>query len=62
MISNNFDFFESSKLFLTNMVTLLMMSAKVATLRLLKTGILRKEVMTPFLLSMTPTAKFYRVT
>ena len=44
------------------MVTLLMMSAKVATLRLLKTGILKKEVMTPFLLSMTPTAKFYRVT
>ena len=44
------------------MVTLLMKSAKVATLRLLKTGILKKEAMTPFLLSMTPTTKFYRVT
>ena len=46
IISNSFDVFESLRIVLTNMVTILMMSAKMATLGLLKKRYFEIKVMT----------------
>ena len=53
-------FLESLSIILINMVTILMMSAKMATLSLLKKRF-RKKVMTIYFLSRTSPAKFYHV-
>ena len=50
-------FFESWKIFLINMFIILMMSAKMATL-----GLLKKKVMTSWFLSMTSSTQIYHVT
>ena len=43
MISNSFNFFESLKIFLINMVTILIISAKLATPGLLEIKIFRNK-------------------
>ena len=54
-------YFESLKIFLINMVVILMMSAKMATLGFLKIKVFWNKVMTSWFMSMTPPAKFYYV-
>ena len=54
-------FLESLRAGLLNMVTILMMSAKMATPALLKIKIFRKKAMTSYLLPMASKAQFYHV-
>ena len=62
IISNFLNFFESLKVVLINLVAILMMSAKVATLGLLKVNIFWNKGYDIIFLSMTLPTKFYHVT
>ena len=64
ILVHNFYFLlsESLKIVLINMITTLMMSAKMAILGLLKLKVLWGKVMTSCRLSMTSPRKFYRMT